>query len=104
MLINRYAKYPLVSVTLVRSFLYLEWEELVKISAANNAQWIVENDIEIQKKIFFWYWKLIRNIYMRPMEEYAEKIVALNTLDLVSRQISIFLEDSVAIVYYWHAA
>ena len=53
LLINRYAKYPLVSVTLVRSFLYLEWEELVKISAANNAQWIVENDIEIQKKIFF---------------------------------------------------
>ena len=38
------------------------------------------------------------------MEEYAEKIVALNTLDLVSRQISIFLEDSVAIVYYGHAA
>ena len=36
---------------------------------------------------------------MRPMEEYAEKIVALNTLDLVSRQISIFLEDSVVVVY-----
>ena len=52
-LINRYAKYPLVSVTLVRSFLYLEWEELVKISAANNAQWIVENDIEIPKKNIF---------------------------------------------------